>query len=78
MIRLFMPLSFMLQVQLQIRMKLTVLMLLLKINIATDPKSATASVLRNTASNSIHVSIAHAPMMIPCKIDLRRCCSLLC
>ena len=48
------------------------------ISIATDPKSATASVLRNTASNSIHVSIAHAPMMIPCKIDLRRCCSLLC
>ena len=31
MIRLSMPLSFMLQVQLQIRMKLTVLMLLLKI-----------------------------------------------
>ena len=30
MIRLFMPLSFMLQVQLQIRMKLTVLMFLLK------------------------------------------------
>lgn len=43
MIRFFMTLSFMLQVQLQIRMKLTVLMLLLKtillINYKTSPNT---------------------------------------